>query len=329
MTDIPLFDNDVDGISSIGQQTAKIVSRLEQETTWSGEVITEAGIYKDLPLETYHSDCCDGPSISSSGLRELAPPNGCPIKYWDSSYLNPERAPVEQEDHFNLGHAVHTLLLGEDGFKDKYVVRPKKFADWRTNAAKEWRAQAVKGGKIVLVAANLEQIEGMANRVANDRTFRDLLDGRTERSIIYRDKATNIWVKGRPDSLPADTTIADLKTCADASERACLNAITKYGYHMQLGLVSTALDVVAGIQTTEHLLLFIETGRPWAYNIKPIDNQYIWNGQRQNRAALNIFAEALRTGFWPTYYSSGYTASPPDWFEKSLDNDPSIPAQAA
>ncbi len=329
MTDIPLFDNDVDGITSIGQQTAKIVSRLEQEKTWSGEVIAEAGIYKDLPLETYHSDCCDGPSISSSGLRELAPPNGCPLKFWDKSYLNPEKAPPVQKDYFDLGNAVHTLLLGEKGFNETFAIRPKEFKDWRTDASKEWRASMVKAGKKVLVPDNLGQIEGMANRIASNQTLRDLLDGRTERSIIYRDKKTNVWVKARPDCIPVDTTIADLKTCEDASRRSSLNAVNKYGYYMQMALASTALERAAGIQTTEHVLLFLETERPWAYDLLPLDNQYIWDGMRQNRAALDVFAECMRTKFWPTYFTSGYTASPPDWLEKSLDNDPSIPAQAA
>lgn len=151
MSNISLFDNDVDGIQSAGQISARIVDRLSREKEYAGEVISTPGIYKNLPIDVYHSDCCDGPSVSSSGLREIAPPTGCPLKFWDSSYLNPNRAEQEQKDHFNLGHAVHTLLLGEDGFGQKYVVRPKEWKDWRTDAAKEWREEQVKAGKFVLV----------------------------------------------------------------------------------------------------------------------------------------------------------------------------------
>jgi hypothetical protein len=329
MTDFVPFENDVDGIVSQGQAASKIVGVLAAERRWSGEVITEPGVYAGLPLETYHSDCCDGPSISSSGLREIAPPHGCPMKYWDNSYLNPDRAEREQKEHFSLGHAVHTLLLGEDGFAEKYIVRPKVWSDWRTNAAKAWRDAQIKRGKIVLMPEHYEQIEGMANRVVNDRTFRDHLDGPVERSIIYQDRRTGVWVKSRPDCLPSDTVAADLKTTSDASDQACLRAITKFGYHQQMGLVSSAIEAVLGIKTTAHVLLFIETTRPYAYNIKPVDNQYIWYGQRQNRAALDIFAEAMRTKYWPTYFGSGTTASPSDWFEKSIENEPAIPAEAA
>jgi len=323
-----MTDLDTDAMQSIGALGAKMARRHSFVRIWDGKTIDKPGVISGLPIDSYHSDCCAGPSISSSGLREIAPPDGCPLKYWDNSYLNPDRAPEEPKDHFSLGKAVHTLLLGEDDFRAIYSVRPTKFKDWRTNDAKEWRESQIKAGKVVLVPEHLEQIEGMANRVANDRTFVDHLRGDIERSIIYQDR-TGVWVKARPDSIPADTVIADLKTTADASERGCLNAIKKFGYHQQMALISTAIHEVMGYQVTDHVLLFIEPKRPHAYNIKPLDNQYIWYGKRQNRAALNIFAECLQSGFWPTYYGSGLSASPSDFFEKQIDNEPSIPAEAA
>lgn len=313
---------------AIGELADKIVHGHKGEKTYTGGKITAPGIYRKVPMSVYHSDCCDGPSISSSGLRQIAPPEGCPLKFWDDSYLNPDRAPQEEKEHFSLGRAVHTLLLGEDGFRDDYEVMPPEFKDYKTQAARDWRDSVIAEGRSPLRRENLEQIEGMANRVASDQTFIDHLRGRVERTIIYRDR-TGVWVKARPDSIPDDTIIADLKTTKDASERGCLNAIKSYGYHMQMGLISTAMEEVTGVRVTDHVLLFIETKRPYAYNIKPVDNQYIWYGQRQNRAALNIFAECWESGFWPTYYSSGLTASPSDLFEKQIENEPSIPAEAA
>lgn len=322
------MDIDQDKFQSIGSVGDQVIFGHDGEKVYRGGKIAEQGIYRGVPIDVYHSDCCDGPSVSSSFLRAIAPPDGCPLKAWDTFYLNPDRAPEEPKDHFNLGRAVHTLLLGEDGFRDDYAIRPSEFKDWRTNAAKEWRDEQIAAGKAVLVPENLEQIEGMANRVINDQTFIDHLRGRIERTIVYRDR-TGVWVKARPDSIPADRIVADLKTTKDASERGCLNAIKTYGYHMQMALIGTALEEVTGERVTDHVLLFIEPKRPYAYNIKPIDNQYIWYGQRQNRAALNIFSECLESGFWPTYYGSGFTASPSDFFEKQIENEPSIPSEAA
>lgn len=323
------IDIDRDEFQQVGTFTDTIVKNLGTERAWDGKPVTAPGIIKGMPIEVYHSDCCDGPSISSSGLREIAPPEGCPLKFWDTSYLNPNRAEEEPKEHFSLGHAVHTLLLGEDGFRDKFVVLPEEYPDYKTKAAREWRDEQIAAGKHVLRRDALENIVGMAERVANDQTFVDHLRGRVERSLFYRDRKTGVWVKARPDSIPADTIVADLKTTTDASERGCLNAIKKYNYHQQMASISTAIEQITGTRTTDHVLLFIETKRPWAYNIKPVDNQYIWYGERQNRAALDIFAECMKTGFWPTYYGSGYTASPSDYFEKQIENDPSIPSEAA
>lgn len=320
---------------SIGSLADQIVKKAgakmakDGERLYDGGKITEAGIWKGVPMSVYHSDCCPGPSISSSGLRQLTPPNGCPLRYWDTSYLNPNRSPEEVKEYFSIGRAVHTLLLSEDGFRDEYVIRPTEWSDWRTKAAQEWRAQQIAAGKTVLVPDDLVNIQGMAERVGSDPTFAELLQGRIERSIIWQDEKTGIWLKSRPDSIPADGFIADLKTTTDASEIGCQRSTIGYGYHMQLALACMGLEALTKKRVTDHVLLFIETKRPWAYNIKPIDPQLIYLGMRQVRAAIDVFAECIKTGIWPTYHSSGLTLYSPDWLEKQLDREPSIPQEAA
>lgn len=320
------FGNIVTGV------VAKAGTKLAEkngERVYAGGKINQPGIYRAVPMSVYHSDCCDGPSISSSGLRQLTPPNGCPLKFWDTSYLNPERSPEEVKEHFNLGRAVHTLLLSEDGFRDEYVIRPLEWSDWRTKDAKEWRDRQIAKGKTVLVPDDLDNIQGMAERISGDKTFVDLLQGRIERSIIWKDERTGIWLKSRPDSIPADGFIADLKTTADASEIGCQRSTLSYGYHMQLALACMGLEALTKRQVTDHVLLFIETKRPWAYNIKPIDPPLIDLGMRQLRAAIKVFAECINSGIWPTYYGSGIVLSSPDWFDKQIEREPSIPQEAA
>ncbi|WP_369523147.1 PD-(D/E)XK nuclease-like domain-containing protein [Brucella anthropi] len=123
--------------------------------------------------------------------------------------------------------------------------------------------------------------------------------------------------------------IADLKTTSDASERGCLTSIKKFNYHMQMALAGSALELLTRRRSLIMCFCLSRPKRPYAYNIKPVDAQYVWLGARQNRAALDILAECLSTGVWPTYYGSGLTASPSDFFEKQIENEPSIPAEAA
>lgn len=320
---------------SIGSHAADIVAQAGQkfqangERVYAGGKITDPGVYRGVPMDVYHSDCCSGPSVSSSGLRQLAPPNGCPIKFWDASYLNPDRAPDETKEHFSVGRAVHTLLLSETGFRDTYVIRPVEWSDWKKKDAQDWRKEQVASGKTVLVPSDLDNIEGMAERISKDRTFLDLMTGRVERSIVWKDKKTGVWLKSRPDTIPEDGFISDLKTTADASDIGCQRATLTYGYHMQMALACMGLEEIQRRQVANHVLLFIEAKRPWAYNIKPLDAAFIYNGMRQCRAAIDVFAACWRDQFWPTYYGSGITLSSPEWFDNQIDREPSIPSEVA
>lgn len=318
-----------------GDYAPKIVAQAARnlpangERVYAGGKITEAGIYRGVPMDIYHSDCCPGASVSSSGLRQLTPPNGCPLKFWDTSYLNPDRVLEETKEHFNVGRAVHTLLLSETGFRDTYVIRPDEWSDWKKQDAQNWRKEQIKLGKTVLVPDDLDNIEGMAERISKDRTFRDLMTGRVERSIVWQDRKTGVWLKSRPDTIPEDGFISDLKTTADASEIGCQRATISYGYHMQMALACMGLEELTARQVTDHVLLFIEVKRPWAYNIKPVDSAFIYNGMRQCRAAIDVFSACWRDKFWPTYYGSGLTLCSPEWFDKQIDREPSIPSEAA
>ncbi len=305
--------------------TERLVAGLK-ERQYEGGTITAPGIYAGIPMEVYHSDCCDGPSVSSGGLRMLTPPNGCPLKFWDQTYLNPDRAPQEEKEHFSLGRAVHTLLLSEHGFREQFVIRPIEFTDWRTKDAKTWRELQHRLGRTVLVPGDLDRIQGMAERISRDRTFMDLLQGRIERSIVWKDKS-GAWAKSRPDVIPADGFLADLKTCQDASERGCQRSTEAYGYHMQLALAVMGLERVTGRHVQDHVLLFIETERPYAYNIKPVDNEAIAVGMRQCRAALTVFAECWLKQEWPTYFGSGLSLSLSRYIVDAVEREPSIPGQ--
>jgi hypothetical protein len=137
-------------------------------------------------MEAYHSQLTIAPSISSSGLRTIE--NKSPLHYWATSYLNPDR--VEDDDDTEamiLGRAAHTLLLGEDGFRDDYVIRPDKYENddgdwkpWNGNATvcKEWLAARKSEGKTVLLKSQVEAINGIAEQLSRNRDALDLLRGR-------------------------------------------------------------------------------------------------------------------------------------------------------
>lgn len=296
---------------------------MSAERQYQGGKITEPGIWKSVPMEAYHGDLCAGPSISSSGLRAIE--NKSPLHYWDESYLNPVRKPEEPKDHFELGRAVHKLLLSEAGFRDEFVLRPKEFPDYRTKEARQWRDDTRAGGKSIITEDQLANIEGMADRLASNQEAVGLLRGRVERSIVWRDPRTGVWLKARPDSIPKDSILSDLKTTKDASRASVGRAIQNFGYLMQMALGIEGMHRVGGGRIDEAVLLFIETTRPYGYNIKPLDQGDVYLAMRQCRRAIDTFAECLKRGFWPTYEDSTRTYSAPPWWSKQLEEDPTLP----
>lgn len=324
-------DIDQDRFESLGAITDKIVHGHRSERLWDGEPISEPGIYRKIPMDAYHQQLTVAPSISSSGLREIE--NKSPLHYWATSYLNPDRPEEENAAHLDFGRAVHTLLLSEDGFRDDYVVRPETYEDdagkWKpwsgnANACKEWLASRKAEGKTVLLKSQVTDIHGMADRISKNQVAVDLLRGRIERSIITKDK-TGVYLKSRPDSIPADTIIADLKTCADASQAAISRSIINYGYLQQMALAISSLEAVGPSKVNEAVLLFVETSYPYAFNIKPLDNGDIYTAMRVNRRAIDIFARCMADNDWPTYADSTFTWSAPKWWSDRHENDSTLP----
>ena len=308
-----------------GAAAAAVVEKLGQQpfrsTKWDGGKISTDGVYSDLPIDVYHSDACDGPSISSSGLRTIDIKS--PAHYWDSSYLNPNRRPAAHRDSFTFGRAAHMLLLGEEGFARTFAVLPDEFPDFKTKAAREWRDAQVAAGREVLTPKDLDVIKGIANSLAAHPLIMDgLLNGAVEHSIIWKDKETGIWLKSRPDALPVNADIvADLKTSASAGPQDVRRSIWEYGYHMQMALVGMGMEATLGrkLNDEDYVLVFVEKTPPYCINIKPIDPVAIFYGRRQIRRALRKFANCISKNEWPGYEDDGITAGLPKYIVERLE----------
>lgn len=289
---------------------------------YTGIPIAEHGIYSGVPMDAYHGQLTVGPSISSSGLRTID--SESPSHYYDRSYLNPDKKDDDDNPAFVLGSAVHTLIMREDGFSEKYVVRPPQWTDWRKSESRGWRDAAIAEGFGVLVPSDLDTIKGIARQLSADPFVKEGgFDGLAEHSIIWKDMETGVWLKSRPDILNPDArVIVDLKTCASADGHSCRKSIAEYGYHIQLGLACEGLEVLTGEKFDDGcVLVFAEKKRPYGINVKPVAQSAIWAGRQIVRRAVRKFAECLDRGEWPGYADSGATAHLPQWMERQLEED--------
>lgn len=275
---------------------------------WDNKTITKPGLYSKIGIELYHSgNICDGPSISSSGLRKIF--NESPAHYWNESPLNPDRMEPEDKSHFTLGRAVHHLMLGEPFFAKLFAIQPDEYTNkdgevkaWNNNAGKckEWHADRSREGRSIITGKDVDHIKGMAESLGKHPLVRSgALNGQIERSGFVKDKATGIWLKIRPDSIPTDSgDYVDLKTTISVDWSDLVRTIGDFGYHQQLALIRrVARDL--GLPFTSATLVFVEKKPPYCVRVVTVKDNDLDRGEKQNTATLKIFAECLKAKHWP------------------------------
>jgi len=267
---------------------------------WQRKPITEPGIYSGVPMNVYHgADLCDGPSVSSSGLRKIS--SQSPAHYFCESPYNPNRIEQKETDSLTLGRAAHHLLLGEDDFNTHYVVRPDKWDSWRTDASKIWRIDQESAGKTVLLTAQLETIRGMARSLASHPLIdAGILNGAIEQTIVWKCKDNGVWLKARPDAIPNDAgDFADLKTTTSVQSADLARTIAEYGYHQQAALIAAGWHALTGKDVASFSFVFVESKPPFCTRIVTLRDDDLARGERQNFVAIKTFAHCMETGEWP------------------------------
>ena len=277
---------------------------------WNGKPITEPGLYSKIPISVYHSaEICDGPSVSSSGLRQIF--NKSPAHFYAEWSGNPDRVEQKDKPHFSIGRAVHHLMLGEPFFAKMFAVQPDEYPDsktgemkpWHNGAtfAKNWHTDMKVLGRTVLTPSDVENIRGMAMRLGKHPLVRaGALNGMIERSIFWKDKSTGIWIKSRPDSIPnASGDFVDLKTTVSVLHRDLARTIAELGYAQQGALIRSAAREVLGIDSPTFALVFVEKTAPWCPRVVTLKDSDLDLGERANRASIDALASCLRAKDWP------------------------------
>ncbi len=275
---------------------------------WDGHPIAVPGLYAGVPIAEHHNQLTDAPSVSRSGLWKIF--NESPAHYFLTSYLNPEREPVEESEPMLFGRGAHHVLLGEADFDRHFIVRPERIDDpkdgnvpWNSirNSCKAWLAHARDRGLTVLTPAQIKSIRGMAEGLAeNPLVQAGILSGLIEHTFCWRDAETGVWLKIRPDAIPTDAAdFSDLKTAADVTDAGIEEAIGRDGLAMQAAMTGMACREVLGVEMTSFSLVFAEKAPPHVARVKTLKPADIELGERQVRAALRVFARCLDTGIWP------------------------------
>lgn len=274
-------------------------------------LIAKPGVY-DISIAEYHSQCCDGPSLSRSDLWKIR--TMTPAHFWATSSLNPDGEKEPRSQTLDFGAAAHSILL--EGTLPETVFALSPFDDFRNKAAQEWRDQQIADGLIIVRQTDLEQIKRMSDALHRHPMIRDgLFRGEVERSVFWQEKG--VWLKSRPDVIPADTILADYKTVSSASPEAVAKSCAIYGYHLQLAMAADGIKAVTGKKIEHAALVVQEKSPPYLVQVYALSEHYLYAGRLEYMAALDRFIHCYGSGHWPGYTDD--TLLLPDWKQLALE----------
>jgi len=252
------------------------------------------------------------PAVSKSHLDLVA---RSPLHYW-ARYIDLKREVPEPTPAMRIGTALHTLVLEQDQFEERYITAPQ--VDRRTKVGKEaWAEFEAEAGDRELIAADdRAQISRMAEAVWAHPAAAALLhwEGKAETTHMWTDEATGLACKCRPDWLTNDgRLIVDLKTTEDASPAGFRKSIGAYRYHVQASWYLDGVQAATGCRPEQFLFLCVEKKPPYAVAVYAAAPVIVTIGAETAARDLDVLATCKQAGAWPGYSDQIEAISLPGW----------------
>lgn len=303
-----------------------------QAYRYNGKPISVPGAYVGAPIDAYHEGTlCAGPSISSTGLREVL---ASPMHYWDRSPWNPDREEDDgkEKSEYIFGRAAHTWTFERDHFEDRFMVLPEdapKRPSKSQRKAKSPSADTVRAieywddieaeARHLLTADDMDRITKMERVLARDEYARMAFagDGLAEVTLVYKDEATGVWVLSRPDWIA--NQIADFKTAASADAEAWSRKAYQLGYVMQAALMRKALAQATGEHRQAVFHCIQEKERPFAVQVARWPDDQLQYGEVMLQNALTRLARCRDENKWPAYGAEPFDVQPPYHVRKLIE----------
>lgn len=257
---------------------------------------------------TYHAHA----AVSKSHLDLIA---RSPLHYW-ARYLDPNREVPEPTAAMRIGSALHTLVLEQDTFEERYITAPQ--VDRRTKDGKaRWAEFEVEAGDRELIAADdRAMISRMAEAVWSHPAAAALLNwhGKAETTHMWVDQATGQACKCRPDWRTDDhRLIIDLKTTEDASPAGFRKSIANYRYHVQASWYLDGIEQATGTRPDQFLFICVEKKPPYAVAVYAASPVMIMIGAETAARDLGVLVTCKQSGRWPGYSDQIEPISLPPW----------------
>lgn len=269
----------------------------------------------EMPSDVYHSDPCPTPSLSSSCAWTIL--NQCEaLAYAKHPRLGSQRN--EPTDDMAFGSLVHSVVLGKDfdqfavisAVPNKKTGELEPVTDWRKDAAKKARDEALAIGKTPVLQKDVDRATVLADAMRSqlDKMGIDLAGGATEEVLMWEETASSgrvVQCRARLDWRKG-SLVRDLKSCDSAHPRSIQSHVEKYGYHVQEAAYTNAVAAnFSGFAPCTYEWIFVESSRPHVVVPSISDGELRACGAALWQKAVDRWDWALHHDEWPGYVANG------------------------
>lgn len=258
-------------------------------------VAIEPGVHQLTDAE-YFAPQLAATTLSSTGAKTLLSPGG-PARY--RHQLDNGTTVVKRE--YDLGHAVHTLVLGSGPEPVRVAGSGKDPNAWNTDKTRAEVALARAEGRAPLRPADFTAAGAMAAAVNTHPIAGKLFTrGQPEKTLVWRDPATGVLCRAKADWLRPDG-IVDLKTAESASEEALIKAVHNHGYYLQAAFYLRGFRAQRPGVEPFFAFVAVEKTAPHLVHVTQLSERALIHGDRKVGEALEIYRDCTASGIWPGY----------------------------
>jgi len=306
--------------------------------------ITEPGVYLNMPTTDYFVDPCPEPSLTQSIAKVL-------IEYSPAhARLEHPRlvaatgftgliAPIQEdgEEKYDadkaIGSAAHAIITGRG--RDLAVG---EFDAWRGGDAKEFKTEALKAGRIIVLRKHFERAHEMVQLAREQLHGTEhetaFAPGNGDGEVVLAWAEDDIWLRtmidwrGRPAPRYYDYKTTGLCCAPHVVE----DRPGELGWDVQGAMHQRGLDALEpeNIGRREFFFVNQENWPPFALTVVRLSEADLTLGRKKLAVAADMWRTCMATGSWPGYPRSTVLSHPRGWTESQwLEREVRIAEQAS
>ena len=228
--------------------------------------------------------------LSKSRLWEL---NSCSLYRW-------RFAPKEfnATAAMSWGSMVDCFLLTPEEVDRTIVFSP--YADYRTNAAKEFKREVEASGRVIMKADEVETVKTAVDKIKSDRIAGPIIEASKSQAVLLNE-IMGVQFKGLVDIAPdSGDCLYDLKTTSDFSIRGFSKSIAVFGYHVQAALYLKLWNLCNPDDKRDRFrIIWQDSSSPYEVAVTELPTADIEAGGTWAAHQLDRLIEATNRNKWP------------------------------